>query len=86
MHDIVMDDDPQYSVPYKRQFLQLHKTHVFPQEPLRAVPSHRQLLLPDHRRVAAARRLPRQPIHLHRPPRLRRLSHIRQTGEMVAVL
>ena len=53
--------------------------HVFPffQEPVRAVPPRGQLLLPDNRRAAAARRLPRQPIHIHRPARLRRLSHIR---------
>ena len=50
------------------------------QESVRAVPSHRQLLLPDHRRAAAARRHPRQSLHLHRTARLRRLRHVRQTG------
>ena len=58
----------------------------FSQEPVRAVPSRGQLLLPDNRRAAAARRLPRQPIHLHRATRLRRLSHIREAGELLAFI
>ena len=59
---------------------------AFSQEPVRAVPSRGQLLLPDYRRAAAARRLPRQPIRIHRTARLRRLSHIREAGELLTFI